>query len=342
MDRAFYISRMTIIVAVLAGMAIAGCNYPFPKEATPEVITLPRTKPPTIAPTEKPTTAPTPQAHIMIPVTGSGKAQTIHDQVNKSVATQKRAYGGDEYRWGRFERPFNKNMDYLGYLDIVKVTMVRDDPAFIYVAIQVAEPVIPAGENPAFFGLELDLNLDGRSTYLIRGERPFTEEWTAEGVDVWKSTTSEQPLPQLGAGIPVTGTIGFDVSVLLEGKGDDIDLAWIRLRPETQDTVEVAFKNSLIGGEKGKFVWRPFTDGVPFLPNQYDLQNTYTLEQAGSPIISESNYPLKEVYAVDNTCRVASGYEATGKEPGICPLPILPDKPDQPAPGGPTEEAPLI
>jgi hypothetical protein len=342
MDRAFYIFRIAIIAAVLTGMAVAGCNYPFTKEATPEAKILPVSLTPTTAPTEKPSAEPTAQSHVVIPVTGSGKAQVIHDQVNKSYASQKRAYGGDEYRWGRFERPFSKQMDYLGYLDIVKVTMTREDPNFIYVSIQVADPVVPAVAAPAYFGLELDLNLDGRSTYLIRGPRPFTEDWTAEGMDVWKSSTSDLPLSQLMPGIPVTGTAGFDLSMLLSGKGEDVDLAWIRLQPGSQDTVEIAFKNSLVGGAKGRFVWRPFTDGVPYQPNLYDLQNSFSLEQAGSPIIGEKFYPLKEVYAVDNTCRVASGYEATGKEPGICPLPILPDKPDQPGPGGPTDEPPMI
>jgi hypothetical protein len=194
----------------------------------------------------------------------------------------------------------------------------------------VADPVAMAHQNPAYYGLELDVNLDGRSRYLIRGTRPANEEWSSDGVDVWESSLSMTPIAGISAGIPVTGAHGFDVSLLKEGKGKDIDLAWIRMSPGLRDTVEIAFKNTLIGGEKGKFIWRPFTDGAPFEPRLYDLQNSYTLEQAGSPIIGEMYYPLKEVYAVDNTCRVASGYEASGREPGICPQPPPPEKPDQP------------
>ncbi len=221
-------------------------------------------------------------------------------------------------------------MNYLGYIDIVKSTMIRSDPRFIYVTIQVANPVDSADEKPAYFGLEIDLNLDGRSRYLIRGSRPLTEEWTVEDVDVWESTSSEQNLTESGSGIPVTGTAGFDVSLLLAGKGEDIDLAWIRQSPGVNDTVEIAFKNSLVGGEKGKFIWRPFTDGAPFAPKLYDLQNSFTLEQAGSPISGEKDYPLKAVFAVDNTCRVSSGYEASGYEVGICLQPSPPEQSIEP------------
>jgi len=276
---------------------------------------------------------PSPPPHVLIPGEYTGKEQTIHDQVSENYASQKRAYGGDEFYDGRFERPFDREMGYLGNLDIVKSTMVRTDPEFIYVTIQVAWPVNSAINNSPYYGLELDLNRDGRNLFMIRGLGPLSEEWTTDGVDVWKSTSAEQPLTIASdGGIPVTGALGFDVNLLHSGRGTDNDLAWIRLKPGSDDTVEIAFKNSIVGGEQGKFIWRPFTDGAPFSEREYDLQVSYTLEQAGSPYKGEVNYPLKEVYAVDNTCRVASGYDATGYEPGLCPLPPAPEQPDEKQP----------
>jgi hypothetical protein len=325
MNRAFGHLLFICILIMCLITIILGCNYPGFRSPTPQPVLPPAT--PSPAPTA---VVPTEQSHILIPFNPSGRAQTIHDQVNKAYASQRRAYGGDEYRTGRFERPFDKTMTYLGYLDIVKSTMARIDDIFIYVTIQVADPVAMARQNPAYYGLELDLNLDGRSRYLIRGTKPANEKWSSDGVDVWESSSSNSPVASIAAGIPVTGAYGFDVSLLRAGKGQDIDLAWIRMSPGLPDTVEIAFKNSLIGGEKGKFIWRPFTDGAPFEPRLYDLQNSFTLEQAGSPIIGEMYYPLNEVYAVDNTCRVASGYEATGREPGICPLTAPPEQPEQP------------
>ena len=331
MNRAFGYTCFAVFAVVILITTLTGCNYPGFRPTAPD---LPTTPPPT--PSLPPVViTPTEQTHILKPANPVGREQTIHDQVNKNYASQRRAYGGDEYKVGRFERPFDQTMAYLGYLDIVKSTMVRTDPTFIYITIQVADPVASAVEQPAFFGLELDLNRDGRSRYLIRGTRPLDEKWTSAGMDVWESTTSALPLAEISTGIPVTGSFGFDRDLLLDGKGHDIDMAWIRLKPGLADTVEIAFKNSLVGGEKGAFIWRPFTDGAPFAPGLYDLQNSFTLEQAGSPISGETYYPLKAVYAVDNTCRVASGFDATGKEPGLCPLPPPPEKPSQPEPEGP-------
>ena len=325
MNRAFGYTCLISLLITAVFTAVSGCNFPGIRSFSPQP-TSPPVSP--IPPATK--IVPTIQSHILIPFKTTGKAQTIHDQVNKKYADERRAYGGDEYRVGRFERPFDTKMTYLGYLDIVKSTLTRTDENFIYVTIQVADPVSQAAENPAFFGVEIDLNLDGRSRYLIRGKPSAGKEWLTAGVEVWESSSSLIPVAEVATGIPVTGAYGFDISLLRAGNGDDIDLAWIRMSPRLEDTVEIAFKNSLVGGEKGKFIWRPFTDGAPFEPRLYDLQNSYTLEQAGSPIIGEMYYPLREVYAVDNTCRAASGYQATGREPGICPLTEPPGQPDEP------------
>jgi len=55
-----------------------------------------------------------------------------------------------------------------------------------------------------------------------------------------------------------------------------------------------------------------------------------TIQQAGSPLTGEMCYPLKGVYAVDNTCRVAFGYHPTGCEPGNSPLTEPSGQPDEP------------
>jgi hypothetical protein len=267
--------------------------------------------------------------HTLVPTSGTGKEQVIYDQVNTSTASQKRAFGGEQYSTGRFERPFDQNMVYLPYLDIVKSTMQRQDKDFIYVTIQVAAPVSTTAGKTALFGLELDPNLDGRSEFLILAHQPAGTEWSVDGVDVWKSSSASNPVSMGKASIPVTGSAGYDVNLFSSGKGTDADLAWVRLSPDKPDTVEIAFRNTLTGGEKGRFVWRPETDGEGYANTLYDLNVNFTLEQAGSPLRDSMFYPLKEVYAVDNTCRVASGYTATGNEPGLCPLPPAPEKPEQ-------------
>jgi hypothetical protein len=273
--------------------------------------------------------------HTLVPGSGTGKEQVIYDQVNTTNGDEKRALGGEQYRDGRFERPFDKDMNYLPYLDIVKSTMQREDPEFIFVTIQLPQPVSANEDKPAFYGLELDTNLDGRSEYLLLASKPLNSEWSVNGVNVWKSSSADNPVTGKGEPIPVTGSQGFDVEMFFTGKGSDGDLAWVRVSPDNPDTVELAFKKSLVGGEKGKFVWRPVTDGAGFSSTLYDLNVSFTLEQAGSPLKDSLFYPLKEVYAVDSTCRVASGYEPTGYEAGLCPLPPPAEKSDKPGPASP-------
>lgn len=280
--------------------------------------------------------------HTLVPGNGTGKEQVIYDQVDASKADQKTAVGGEQYSSGRYERPFSQDMAYLPFLDIVKSTMQRDDPNFVYVTIQVAGPVSQAQDKPALYGVELDTNLDGRSEYLLYAQKPTSSNWSVIGVNVWKSSSADQPVTGNKASIPVTGSAGYDTDIFNAGNGSDSDLAWVRLSPDKPDTVELAFKKSLIGGDKGRFVWRPMTDGAGFSAKLYDLNVNFTLEQAGSPLNDSLFYPLKAVYAVDSTCRVASGYTASGNEPGLCPLPPPPEKEDHPSAPGKPNTQPVI
>ena len=50
-----------------------------------------------------------------------------------------------------------------------------------------------------------------------------------------------------------------------------------------------------------------------------DYVDRFTEADAGSPVRDNKNYPLKELYLVDNVCREALGFEATGYEPQLCP-----------------------
>jgi hypothetical protein len=57
-----------------------------------------------------------------------------------------------------------------------------------------------------------------------------------------------------------------------------------------------------------------------------DYVDQFTNQQAGSPVRSNPYYPLKALYAIDNTCRQAYGFVPTGYEPQLCP-PIVPVEP---------------
>ncbi len=113
MNRKFVIA----LIAVLLLQSISGCNLPT-KEAQVELLpTQPlaeAVQPATALPTEPPppTAVPEPEiVHISLPWQGRGKEQTIHDQLSQNTAPEKRAYGGDEYNKGRYERPFTAERD---------------------------------------------------------------------------------------------------------------------------------------------------------------------------------------------------------------------------------------
>jgi len=86
------------------------------------------------------------------------------------------------------------------------------------------------------------------------------------------------------------------------------------------NVVELAFKNSLTGGEKGKFIWLPWSDADMLDWSLFDYNDHFTLEQAGYPKKDDlKNYPIKAIWGVDNTCRIPSGFTPTGSMPGLCP-----------------------
>jgi hypothetical protein len=118
----------------------------------------------------------------------------------------------------------------------------------------------------------------------------------------------------------------FDGSV----NGNDPDMAWVRI---SADSLQFAFKKSLIGT---KFMLGVLADAGFKDPEKLDYVDRFPITEAGSSVKDNPNYPLKELFLVDNTCREAFGFEATGYEPQICPVEPTPTKaprvPQQPGP----------
>lgn len=128
------------------------------------------------------------------------------------------------------------------------------------------------------------------------------------------------------AGILAITTVGFIEGrgyyqeIFNSGTGNDADLAWSRMSKTMPNVVELAFKNSLTGGEKGKFIWLPWSDADMLDWSLFDYNDHFTLEQAGYPKKDDlKNYPIKAIWGVDNTCRIPSGFTPTGSMPGLCP-----------------------
>jgi hypothetical protein len=264
----------------------------------------------------------TPPQHKEIPGSPIGKVmQTVHDQVDNATALQKQAFGGDDYKNGKYERPFTQDMEYLPQADLVSVKLSREDPLWIFVQFKVNAEVTIIPDAITHFLVELDTDLDNRGNYLVVTGPPMSTDWETGSVQVLSNPDLNiggvdpvKPDSQLSEGR------GYYEEIFNNGKGDDPDLAWSRLLKDDPMVVEMAFKNTLTGGEKGKFIWLPWTDIGLTDWSKFEFNDHFTFEQAGYPIKDDkANYPLKAIWGVDNTCREPSNFTPNGTMPGLCP-----------------------
>ncbi len=293
---------------------------------TPEAVepTLP---PPTPEPvTESP---PNSITHDIIPISSlpPDKPQVMYDQDSIRSADKREAYGGDEFLLGKFERPFDQDMKYIPYIDIIEANMVRNkDDQFIYAIIRVQEDPSLSTIGPFGFGIEVDEDLDGSGDFLIWSILPVSNEWSVEGVSVWKDANADIGYlkPMFSEG-PVTQD-GYELNIFDAGSGQDSDLAWSRISPSDPLEIEIAFKRSVLEVSP-YFLWGAWAALGPDQFDRFDHNDYFTYEQAGSPTKKQTDYyPLKELFAVDNTCRSASGFTPKGNEPGVCPAAIVEKK----------------
>jgi hypothetical protein len=277
---------------------------------------------PTSEPTGEPEPSPEPEiAHLSLPGDAEGSDTFVTD-INSSEPEIEKSTVGDYFPMNRLERPFTANeMDYFGDLDLIRVDLLHDQPWF-YATFILADDLRVSAD--IHYGLELDLDADGRGEYLIWVTLPGSGEWTTDGVQVLQDLDGdvggvyplyiEEPNPEL------TGyeTLAFD-----QGRGEDPDLAWVRRDPEHHDRLQIAFKED-IPGPLG-FLWSAWADGALMNPALFDYNDQYTEEQAGSPNKGNPGYPLKSVFLVDSTCRSWYGMTPTGTELGLCNQPSSED-----------------
>ena len=280
------------------------------------------------------------------PIGKTTQFQTVNDQTNENTASQKRAFGGDDFKNGKYERPFDQNMNYLPLADLKLIQLNRVDPLWVYVLFKVNQPLTSSQDVKTNFMVEIDTDLDSRGDLLIITGMPKDTKWSTQSVMILTNPDLNvggqkvvKPDPTLSEGR------GYYEEMFNDGKGNDPDLAWSRLSKVDSSVVEIAFKNTLTGGEKGKFIWLPWSDVGMLDWSMFEFNDHFTLEQAGSPMKDDTiNYPLKALWGVDNTCRVPSGFSTpTGSMPGICdnydpapskgPVPEKPRSPNDPGPG---------
>ena len=251
---------------------------------------------------------------VDLPTSRLDHASDVNSQANAKL---KAVSWGDVFVQDLYERPFNANtMDkYFPYLDIVDAQGFKDD-TWGYATITVAN-TDPNGALPGQYGVELDLNKDGRGDWLVRASSVTSTQWSRAGVQAWKDTDGDVGgAAILAADNNAQGGDGYETLVFDQGKGSLTDGAFARIKPDDPKTVEIAFKLDMLGGASSYALgaWA----GTNVDPSLFDYNDHMTHAQAGSPNPGDTIYPLKQMAEIDNTCRLAIGFVPTGKEPGLC------------------------
>jgi hypothetical protein len=228
-----------------------------------------------------------------------------------------RSVTGDHFTEGMFERPYTVNDDYYPYLDIREVSYYDTDPTWMYVVVG----MVDTDENntlPGKYGLEIDVDLTGKGTWLILVDNLASTEWTTNGIQVWKDANGDVG----GAKPMVTETgaesgDGYETMVFDQGAGDDPDLAWVRLSADDPKVFEIAFKKSMVRTDK--YLISAWAGTSQLDRTQFDINDHMTHEQAGAmnPEIADF-FPIKGLSELDNTCRFEIGFDAPTVK-GACP-----------------------
>jgi len=320
------------VIAIILIMGLA-CNLPgvtqqnapaTQPEPTVQIVEATATPPP---PTETlfsgesnlpdfPTATLTPViTHVDFPDDEIRMGTIVFDAESSGTAAEKRAPYGDSYDIYRLERPFTQDMTYIPEMDIVTYN-VRVTTDWIYVSIELIGTELN-NEMEVHYGVELDLDRDGFGDYLIWSNPPYSDEWSTNGVQVFADENHDTGgISATLSDAPFEGN-GYETKIFDSGVGDDPDLAWVRISAGRRATVQIAFKPSLAGSS---FMLGVLADAGLKDVSKMFYNDRFTEVEAGSPERNEEEYPLKGLYAFDNTCRGAYGFEPTGLEPQLCPM----------------------
>ena len=269
--------------------------------------------------TPEPPTA-TPIPHVYLPGEPGWVSKYLYDTDSSTTAASKSAAGGDDYYDNKYERPFSQtDMVYYPDLDILKAEISHDEN-FFYISITVKGLNPTTGGFNGTFGAELDTDLDGRGDYLLYCDLPNFTDWKIDTAHAFKDSNND-----VGAKVPTYPDTsnpgdGYDQLIFSPSILDDPDGLWCRQRPGAEIKVDLAIHKPLVGNP-GQFAWGVWTDLGLKQPGQFDYNDHYTFDQAGSSMVGNSYYPLKSIHSLDNTCRESFGFEPSFEIPGMCFVP---------------------
>ncbi len=275
--------------------------------------------------TTEPPPASTPTAtivHLVTPGSGAGTESSISDTISGDTARQgapNEPPGGDQYQNNLYERPFNAFTQDVFFpdLDIRSATLGLASP-WMYVTIYLYGLRPETGALAGRYGIEIDLNLDGRGDWLILADSPLSQDWSVVGVRAWNDTNQNVGQNIACYADPPQTVDSYDRLYFDQGIGDDPDAAWARYVEGMPPAVQIAFKHSMINSDT-RFMWNVWSDQGLDQPQWFDYHDHFTYAEAGAPFSSmQEYYPIKAIAELDNTCRYVYGFSPDGSEPCLC------------------------
>jgi hypothetical protein len=153
------------------------------EEVDEPLVTPTATLRPTMVPSLTPTLRPA-IAHEQFPGNIKEKVDSYLTDHNSIETASEGITYGDDYQNNVLERPFtSEQMVYQGGIDIIRVNL-KVGPTWTYAIIYLAEKLPTSGTMK--YGLELDLDENGRGDYLIQTSLPTSLEWNVENVQVYE------------------------------------------------------------------------------------------------------------------------------------------------------------
>jgi hypothetical protein len=304
----------SVIPVLLVLMLLAACS-PAPT-AAPVAVPTALPEKPTEAPTVAPTVAPTamPEAPTAIPAMQPGipgpLERTLKDTNSSYSASAKSATTGDNILDNLYERPFSQDMTYQPDVDILTVDIASDTNFFYFtITLDGADPT--SKTLTATYGIEFDRSKTGRGDLLV---------WAHDAPKNWSysnMTVYTDPDGDVGGPKPILADANVKGDGYESKQKFSIDqIAYARISPDNPAAIQIAVSRQLLGNPT-EFLWGAWADNGVKNPALFDYDDHFGPGQAGSPI-KGSDYPLKALYSLDNTCRLPYGFTPPTKIPGMC------------------------
>ena len=240
-------------------------------------------------------------------------SRTLSDSDSSLRAYENRVLSGDKFLENLYERPFtSREMIYQPDLDIYSVDFAADGEFFYFTINLNGTDVEGSGLN-GIYGIEFDTDLDGRGEVIVTTEKTAAA-WDFESISVFVDVNGD-----VGGPKPIIADAGFSGSGYDELKqiaGNEV--AFARIDPQSETSVQIAVSTDMLGNTPG-IAWSAWADNGLREFTKFDYNDTMGPSAAGSPFRDDPNYPIKDLYSVDNTCRLA--YGDVGPEyaiPGLC------------------------